>query len=104
MREFGGGRKWYFGHHTKYLERWHELERRRGHAIDRTDMKSEWIDQLEIDLGRMSKAEGRFTHSEQKLYDAMKQKQHTLTKGTEKAQIRAVDVMCAKIGARMHAT
>ena len=101
MRDAGAGRKWHFTKHTTYLKAWHQKERSRGHAIDRTDLKDEWLDQLEMDIKLMDASANKFSEKEQKLYDAMKQKQKTLMHGKEKAVEKAVNAMCAKIGARM---
>ena len=101
VREFGAGRKWYFGAHQSYLARWHELERKRGHAIDRGDLKNEWIDQLEIDMKVLTKSCEKFTEKERIYYEEMKAKHLTLTTGKEKTVLKAIDLMCAKIGARL---
>ena len=68
MREFGAGRKWYFGAHQKYLQRWHDLERRRGHAIDRSDLKHEWIDQLIVDIKTLEASSEKFTEEEKSMW------------------------------------
>ena len=44
MRKEGGGRKWYFKAQESYLKSWHEIERMRSHAIDKTDLQEEWLD------------------------------------------------------------
>jgi len=73
MRQFGGGRKWYFQAHENYLRRWHELERRRGHAIDRTDLKNEWIDQFIHDVKMLEAFRDKFTEQENRCgHDAAK--------------------------------
>ena len=50
MREKGGGAKRYYQNHTAYLKKWHEMERMRSHAIDKTDLKDEWMYRLEMDI------------------------------------------------------
>ena len=40
-RQKGAGRKWFFGAHQAELQRWHEEERDRGHAVDKTDLQHE---------------------------------------------------------------
>ena len=74
MREFGGGRKWYFQAHENYLRRWHELERRRGHAIDRTDLKNERMDLLIQDIKTLEASRDKFTEQEKNIcgHDASK--------------------------------
>ena len=101
IREFGAGRKWYFGAHQSYLKRWHDLERRRGHAIDRTDLKNEWIDQLIIDIKTLEASSEKFTEKEKKYVAEMRKKLHTLQHGEEKNVQGQMDLMCAKIGARL---
>ena len=100
IRAKGAGRKWYFTAHTEYLRRWHDLERRRSHMVDKTDLKNEWIDRLEMDITVMKKSNEKFEEVDRIYLAKMEEKLELLKHGTDTAISSAVDTMIGKLGAR----
>ena len=101
VRELGAGGPWHFGAHTKELQRWHEQERDRGHALDKKDLQHEWEDRLEMSIELLKKFKEKWTAVDAQMVRIMEAKLHTLQQGSPGAREKVMNVMCHKIGARL---